>query len=162
MLGGLFMPNKRIRVVIVEDDEAMAYVIKKAFAARNNTVYWDLCFMKDGQEALDCLFMPDSTAHKNVPNLVLLDWNLPKVNGRSVLQKIKSSEKLRALPVLVFSSSQDENDIRDAYNGHANGYIEKPAGIDDLQRIIDSVEDFWVHTIRQPRWHTGEFLAEGN
>lgn len=162
MLRGSFMPKKRMRIVVVEDDEAMAYVIKKAFADRNETVHWDLCFAKDGQEALDCLFKADGNAHKNVPNLVLLDWNLPKVNGRSVLQKIKSSEKLRALPVLVFSSSQDENDIRDAYNGHANGYIEKPAGMEALKRIIDSIENFWVHTIRQPRWHADELTAEGN
>lgn len=76
------MTKKRIRVVIVEDNEATAYLIKKAFSNRVETVDWDLCFAKDGEEALDCLFRRGPYAESALPDFVLLDWNLPKVSGR--------------------------------------------------------------------------------
>jgi len=133
----------------VEDDEPSAYLIKRAFAERTAKVEWDLCFAKDGQDALECLHA-NGTAQENgpPPDLVLLDWNLPKVSGGEVLRALKTSEQLRTVPVLVFSASQEETDIRDAYNGHANGFIPKPSDIEDLYAVIENIENFWVHTVR--------------
>jgi DNA-binding response OmpR family regulator len=108
--------KKRIRVMIVEDNEATAYMIKKAFSDRGEKVDWDLCFAKDGEAApLD---------------FVLLDWNLPKVNGKEVLRLFKSDEALRTLAVPIFSASQTDEDVHPACDGHANGFVSKPADMD--------------------------------
>jgi CheY-like chemotaxis protein len=113
------MAKKRIRVMVVEDNEATAYLIKNASSGRGERVDWDLCLAKDGQEALDCLFRRGSYAEAALPGFVLLDWNLPKVSGKEVLRLLKSDENLRALPVLVFSASQADEDVHAAYDGHA-------------------------------------------
>ena len=72
------MPKKSVRVVIVEDHEPTAYLVEKAFRARSSNVDWDLCLAKDGEEALDCLFLRGKHAAARLPELILLDWNLPK------------------------------------------------------------------------------------
>ncbi len=146
----IVMTRKRIRVMIVEDNEATAHLIKSAFSDRGEKVDWDLCFAKDGQEALDCLFRSGAYSEAVLPEFVLLDWNLPKVSGKEVLRMLKSDEKLRTLPVLVFSASQADEDIHAAYDGHANGYVPKPADLDGLYAVIDSIEAFWVHTAHLP------------
>src|SRR4029453_3583700 len=102
------MPKRNIRVLIVEDHEPTAYLIEKAFRERSTTVEWDVCLAKDGQEALNSLFRLDGHAQDLPPDFVLLDWSLPKVSGREVLQSLKGSDGLRAIPVLVFSSSEDQ------------------------------------------------------
>jgi chemotaxis family two-component system response regulator Rcp1 len=81
----------------------------------------------------------------------LLDWNLPKVSGKEVLRLLKSDENLRTLPVLVFSASHTDEDVHAAYDGHANGYVPKPADMDGLYAVIESIEMFWVHTAHLPR-----------
>lgn len=85
-----------------------------------------------------------------VLDIVLLDWNLPKVSGLEVLRALKSNDELKTLPVLVFSSSQDDEVVETAYKGHANGYICKPSDFESLYTIVDSIEMFWVHTARLP------------
>lgn len=142
------MRKRNIRVLIVEDHEPTAYLIEKAFDERSTTVEWDVCLAKDGQEALNALFRLDGHAQDLPPDFVLLDWNLPKVSGREVLLSLKGSDGLRAIPVLVFSSSEDEADVQSAYSAHANGFIRKPSDLESLFRVIDNIEMFWVHTAR--------------
>jgi CheY-like chemotaxis protein len=144
------MVKKRIRVLIVEDNEATAYLIRTAFLRKSATVDWDLCFSKDGEEALDCIFKRGAHSEAILPDLILLDWNLPKVHGQEVLRKLKSTEELRTLPVLVFSTSEADLDVHEAYNSHANGYIAKPADMDAFYAVIENIETFWVHTVRLP------------
>ena len=144
------MPTKRIRVLIVEDSEPTAFLIRTAFELRHEHVDWDLCFAKDGEEALDCIFQKGIHAEAALPDFVMLDWNLPKVSGREVLRMLKSNDELRALPVLVFSSSKEDHDVSEAYKAHANGYISKPSDLDELLAIIQNIEIFWVHTARLP------------
>jgi len=153
------MTKKPIRVMIVEDNEATAYLIKKAFSERGEKVDWDLCFAKDGEEALDCLFRRGHYAAASRPDFVLLDWNLPKVSGKEVLHLLKSDEDLRTIPVLVFSGSQADEDVHAAYDGHANGYILKPGEMDALCAVIDSIESFWVHTAHHPRKRPRGYVA---
>src|ERR1051326_1110397 len=144
------MVKKRIRVLIVEDNEATAYLIKTAFLRKSSTVDWDLCFAKDGEEALDCIFKHGAYEEAALPDLILLYWNLPKVHGQEVLQKLKSTDELRTLPVLVFSTSQSDEDVHAAYSSHANGYIAKPSDMDAFYAVIESIETFWAHTVRLP------------
>jgi CheY-like chemotaxis protein len=145
------MIKRRIRVMVVEDSEATAYLINKAFSGRAEKVDWDLCLAKDGEEALDWLFRRGRYADAPVPDLVLLDWNLPKVSGRDVLRLVKANAELRTLPVLVFSASQADEDVRAAYEDHANGYVCKPEDFDGLNAVIENIEQFWVHTAHLPR-----------
>jgi CheY-like chemotaxis protein len=142
------LPKKQIRVVIVEDFEPTLYLIKKAFDAKSQNVDWDLCFARDGEEALDCILQRGKHSEAPLPDLVLLDWNLPKVSGQQVLHTLKQSEELRTIPVLVFSASDAPEAVHAAYSGHANGYIPKPSDLDRLYSIIESIESFWVHTAR--------------
>ncbi|MBV8892854.1 MAG: response regulator [Acidobacteria bacterium] len=83
-------------------------------------------------------------AHLALPDLILLDWNLPKVNGCEVLRRLTEDRKLRCIPVLVFSTSTPEKDIRDVYGSPANGDILKLGSVDMLTKIVESVADFWV------------------
>jgi CheY-like chemotaxis protein len=86
-----------------------------------------------------------------LPDLILLEWNLPKISGNEVLRRIKEHEKLRNIPVLVFSSFVAEEDIQSAYNNHANGYITKPNAPDVLAAIVETIEQFWVLVARLPK-----------
>jgi CheY-like chemotaxis protein len=144
------MPKRRVRILVVEDQEATAYLVEQAFHEKSANVDWDLCFAKDGEDALDCLFKRGPHSEALPPDLVLLDWNLPKVSGREVLRLLKGSEDLSSVPVLVFSSSEADEDIHIAYKEHANGYIPKPSDLESLYAVIDSIEMFWVRTARLP------------
>ena len=142
-----------IRVMIVEDHDATAYLIKSAFSGRSARVDWDLFFAPDGEDALGYLFQRGAHESARRPDIVLLDWNLPKVSGREVLDALKTNDELRTLPVLVFSSSQEDEVVKAAYRGHANGYICKPSDLESFYTVIASIETFWVHTARlPPQW----------
>jgi two-component system, chemotaxis family, response regulator Rcp1 len=145
------MPAPRmIRLFVVEDDEAYLYLIKKAFSIPTEKTRWDLTFATNGQEALDRLFKEENE-NVPLPDLILLDWKLPRVSGDEVLRRLKQHEKLRKMPVLVFSSSEADKDIHAAYGGHANGYITKPADINLLSNIVAAIEQFWVVIAQIPK-----------
>src|SRR5579862_8585664 len=98
------MLPRTIRLLVVEDSPAFQYLIRDAFSNRGE-IRWELSIARDGEEALHLLFAEENE-NVPLPNLVLLDWNLPKVSGSEVLQRIKRHERLRRIPVLVFSSSE--------------------------------------------------------
>ncbi len=123
-----------IRLLIVEDNEPYLYLIQRAFSSREG-VRWELAVAHDGEQAMKLLF-EDEQADSPLPDLVLLDWHLPKVSGSELLRRIKTHEKVRKIPILVFSSSAADNDIHDAYDNHANGYITKPASVAVLAQIV--------------------------
>jgi CheY-like chemotaxis protein len=139
------MRKRQIRVLVVEDHEPTAYLIVRAFAERSD-VEWQVCVAKDGQEAVDALFKPEGSAQDMPTDFILLDWNLPKVSGREVLAMLKASTTLRTLPVVVFSSAENEDDVQSAYSAHANGFVRKPSDLESLSRIIENIESFWVNT----------------
>ena len=128
---------RTIRLLVVEDSPTFQYLLREAFSTRGE-IRWELTIANDGQEALHMLFEEE---HENVPlpNLILLDWNLPKVSGSEVLQRIKRHDKLRRIPVLVFSSSEADEDIHTAYDNHANGYINKPLTGKALADIVETI-----------------------
>jgi CheY-like chemotaxis protein len=141
------MAIRNPRVLIVEDNAAYLYLIQKAFSLRTESARWECITAEDGAQALHFLF-EEEEEHAPLPDLILLDWNLPKVSGRQVLQRMKQDENLRRIPVLVFSASDAVEDIDVAYGAHANGYITKPAGDVSLIDIIATIEDFWVTVAR--------------
>ena len=138
-----------IRLLIVEDNEAYLYLIQKAFGSRDG-VHWQLDVAHDGEEAIKLLFEEEQT-NTPLPDLILMDWHLPKVSGNELLRRIKKHEKLHKIPVLILSSSEADNDIHDAYDNHANSYITKPASVVVLAQIVDTIEQFWVAVTTLPK-----------
>jgi len=138
-----------IRLLVVEDNEAYLYLIQKAFSSRDE-VMWQLTVAHDGEEAIRLLF-DEEKADEPLPDLILLDWHLPGISGSELLRRMKAHEKLLRIPILVFSSSDAESDIHDAYDNHANGYITKPVGADVLAQIVETIEQFWVAVATLPK-----------
>lgn len=138
-----------IRLLVVEDSEAYLYLIQKAFSSREG-IHWELTVANDGEQAVKVLFGEERT-NAPLPDLILLDWNLPKVSGSELLQRLKKHEKLRKIPVLVFSSSDADRDIHDAYDNHANGYITKPSSVEVLAQIVETIEEFWISVAKLPK-----------
>jgi CheY-like chemotaxis protein len=142
--------TQTIRLLVVEDNASYLYLIQKAFGHRTEDVRWDLTTAEDGEEALHLLF-EEEEENKPLPDLILLDWSLPKVTGCEVLRRMKEHKKLRSIPILIFSASDSVEDITVAYESHANGYITKPASIDILPSIVRTIEEFWTSVVRLPK-----------
>jgi two-component system response regulator len=101
-------------------------------------------------EALDFLHKTDAFADAPRPDLILLDLNLPRKNGREVLSEVKADPNLKRIPVLVMTTSRDKQDILKAYQLSANSYITKPMDLDAFLQIVKSIEEFWLHTVTLP------------
>jgi CheY-like chemotaxis protein len=140
---------RTIRLLVVEDSSSFQFLIREAFRARGD-VRWDLIVANDGEQAVRVLF-EEENENVPLPDLILLDWNLPKVSGSEVLQRIKQHEKLRRIPVLIFSSSEADEDIHAAYHYHANGYITKPPSGEALAAIVETIERFWIGIAQLPK-----------
>jgi CheY-like chemotaxis protein len=137
-------------LLVVEDSPSFRYLIQEAFSDRGEQVRWALTVAKDGEEALHVLFEEEKESIP-LPDLILLDWNLPKVTGGEVLRRIKQHQKLKRIPVLVFSTSEAEEDIHAAYDDHANGYITKPGTSEALAAIVETIERFWIAVAQLPK-----------
>jgi two-component system, chemotaxis family, response regulator Rcp1 len=136
------MRNRAIRLLVVEDNAAYLHLIREAFTTRNGSHKWDLSVATDGEEAI--WLLRGGKPGSFVPDIVLLDWNLPKVSGLEVLKWAKAHEELRKIPILVFSTSDADRDVHEAYRHHANGYITKPSDMDVLYKVAEAIENFWV------------------
>lgn len=142
--------TRTIRLLVVEDTPSYLYLIQRAFQGRQGQIRWELTVAQDGEQALHVLF-EEEDENAPLPDLILLDWNLPKVNGDAVLRRIKEHPKLRRIPVLVFSSSNEDEDMHAAYDNHANGYITKPESVEVIADIVETIERFWVAVVRLPK-----------
>jgi len=142
--------RRKIRLLVVEDNPAYLHLVQEAFSNRRGQAQWDLTGAKDGEEALQVL-LKQGREIANLPDIVLLDWNLPKVTGSEVLRQVKEHPKLRRMPVLVFSSSEADEDIHAAYDNHANGYITKPDTVEALEAVVETIERFWIAVARLPK-----------
>lgn len=139
-----------IRLLVVEDSPAYRELVLMAFRQLHGPARWEIATAKDGQEALKLLFAEES-ARDPLPDLILLDWNLPKVSGNEVLMRLKEDHRLCQIPVLIFSSSDADADIHAAYRNHANGYIRKPESLDALATTVETIEHFWVSVAYIPK-----------
>lgn len=142
--------TRTIRLLVVEDSPSYRYFIETAFEGHSGEFQWDLTVVTDGQMAIDFLFA-EERGRTPLPDIMLLDWNLPKVNGSEVLRRMKEHAKLRRIPVIVFSSSEAERDIQEAYDNHANGYITKPDSSKVMETIIEAIERFWIAIAQLPK-----------
>lgn len=138
-----------LEILLVEDNPGDVRLTEEALKETN--IRNMLNVVRDGLEALDYLRCTGKYSNAVRPDIMLLDLNLPKKDGREVLEEIKKDEWLKEIPVVVLSTSNAENDIIRAYKYHANCYITKPINFDQFVNIIRSTIDFWFNIVRLPR-----------
>lgn len=138
------------RLLIVEDNPADVLLLRESFKAAG--VDCDINVVADGQDAIDFLNRRGAYSKLSLPtpNLVLLDINLPRVSAHEVLGEIKSNPALKTIPVVILSSSASQSDIQMAYEGHANGYVQKPRDLDEFYRIGRAIEAYWMRAVTLP------------
>lgn len=138
-----------IEILMVEDNPGDVRLTIEAF--KEGKVQNNLSVVEDGMEALAFLHREGKYANAPRPNLILLDLNLPKKDGRKVLEEIKKDPKLKRIPVLVLTTSDAEQDISEAYDLHANCYITKPMDFDQFITVVKYIKDFWLSIVNLPK-----------
>jgi two-component system, chemotaxis family, response regulator Rcp1 len=142
------MKGRSAEILLVEDSAGDRRLIVEAFKkAESNT---NVSVVKDGIEALNFLRRGDGYADAPRPDLVLLDLNLPKKDGREVLQEIKTDDALNHIPVLILTTSQADQDVLHSYQLHANCFITKPVALRQFMRVIEAVQLFWLDIATLP------------
>ena len=135
-------------ILLVEDNPADVRLTMEAM--RESKMLSRVTVVSDGEQALDYLRRRGPYATATRPDLVLLDLNLPKKDGREVLQEIKAIEDLRRIPVVVLTTSKAEEDIYRTYDLHANCYITKPMDLDRFIEVVQQIEGFWLNVVSLP------------
>lgn len=138
-----------IAILMVEDNPADVELTREAL--REQKIANRLFVAEDGVEAMRFLHREGPHAQAPLPDLILLDLNLPRKDGREVLAEIKQDERLKTIPVVVLTSSEAEADIAKTYSLHANCYVTKPVDFDRFLQIIESIESFWFTVVKLPR-----------
>ena len=138
-----------IEVLLVEDDPGDVLMTKEAFA--DNKVKNNLSVVSDGVEALAFLRREGKYADAPYPDMILLDLNLPKKDGREVLAEIKADPKLAHIPVVVLTTSGAHEDILGSYRLHANAYVTKPVDFEQFIKVVRQIDDFFVGVVKLPK-----------
>jgi CheY-like chemotaxis protein len=141
--------GRPIEILLVEDNPGDVRLTQEAF--RQNKIRNKLNVVNDGEQALAYLRRQGPYAGVARPGLILLDLNLPRVDGREVLAQIKSDPELRHIPVVILTTSQAEEDIVKSYALHANCYISKPVDLERFMQVVKEVEHFWLSVVNLPK-----------
>jgi CheY-like chemotaxis protein len=140
--------SRPVEVLLVEDNPGDVRLTQEAL--KEGRVLVNLTVANDGVEALEILQRNGAHASKARPDLILLDLNLPRKNGREVLETIKADDSLKRIPVIVMTTSKAEQDIYRAYHLNANCYVTKPVDLDEFLNVVRSIEDFWLTIVTLP------------
>ncbi|OBH46899.1 response regulator [Mycobacterium mantenii] len=140
--------SRAIDILLVEDDPGDELITREAF--EHNKLKNRLHVAHDGEEGLDYLYRRGKFADAPRPDLILLDLNLPKYDGRQLLEKVKSDPDLARIPVVVLTTSSAEEDILRSYNLHANAYVTKPVDLDQFMKAVRQIDEFFVQVVRLP------------
>lgn len=138
-----------VNILLVEDNDGDIILTTEAFKVAEMPTTLHVC--KTAEEALDFVNREEGYEQAPRPDLILLDLNLPRMSGHEALQILKNDLDLREIPVLVMTSSDAESDISESYRHHANGYVVKPFGMDELTKIVKAIEAFWFNISKLPR-----------
>ena len=138
-----------LEVLLVEDSPGDVRLTREAF--RDAKVHIKLHVASDGTKAMAFLNREGEYANAPRPDLILLDLNLPKKDGRQVLEEIKESLVLKSIPVVILTTSSSEADILKSYMLHANCYITKPVGLEGFLKVVRSIDNFWLSVVKLPR-----------
>ncbi|MDB5924373.1 MAG: transcriptional regulator [Betaproteobacteria bacterium] len=137
-----------IEILIVEDNPGDVRLTKEAL--KEGKVYNNLHWAKDGVEALEFLRREGRHANAPRPDIILLDLNLPRKDGREVLLEIKTDDRLKQIPVVVLTTSKAEQDVLRSYDLHANCYVTKPVDLDKFIVVVQSIDRFWLTVVTLP------------
>jgi CheY-like chemotaxis protein len=140
--------NRPVEILLVEDNPGDERLTREAL--KEGKVYSNLHWVKDGVEAME--FLRRQGKYKDVPrpDIILLDLNLPKKDGREVLQDIKNDDALKRIPVVVLTTSKAEEDVLRTYNLHANCYVTKPVDLEKFIVVVKSIDVFWLTVVTLP------------
>ena len=137
-----------IEILLVEDNPGDVRLTLEAL--KESKVHNNISVVTDGVEALAFLRREDKFSNSPCPDIVLLDLNLPKKTGIEVLTEIKNDDELKHIPVVILTTSKDEEDILKTYTQHANAYVTKPVDFDKFLHVVKSIEDFWLNIVKLP------------
>ena len=137
-----------IHILLIEDNEGDVLLIKEAF--KDAKIVNNISTVNNGEKAIRFLEKSSPYEDQRTPDLILLDINLPRMNGKEVLSFVKGSSALKHIPVIILTTSSDDKDILDSYKNQANCYITKPVDVDDFFRTVSKIENFWVQLVKLP------------
>ncbi len=140
--------GRAIRILLVEDNLGDIRLTKEVF--KTSKILNEIDTATDGEEAVNYLMKKGKYENYKTPDLILLDLNLPKKDGREVLAEVKSNINLKKIPIVILTISKAEEDIIKTYNLHANCYISKPIDLNQFNQVIKSIEDFWFTIVKLP------------
>ncbi len=144
--------KKNMSILIAEDDPDDRLLIKEAF--EENKIANLFHFVGDGEELLEFLYRQGPFAelvNDPLPALIILDLNMPRVDGREILEVLKSHHKFKTIPIVTMTTSNDEADMRHCYENGANAYVVKPSNFKQLSKIISAISEFWLNFVSQPK-----------
>jgi len=148
-MDAILKEAKAINVLLVEDSPGDVRLTREAF--KDAKVLINLHVASDGAQAMAFLKREGEYATVPRPDLILLDLNLPKKDGREVLNEIKESPTLKSIPVVILTTSASQSDILQSYQLHANCYITKPVDLDGFLKVVKSIDSFWLSVVKLPR-----------
>lgn len=137
-----------VNILLIDDDDGDVLLTKKALA--NGKIYNSISVVNDGVEALAFLRKEGEHANAPHPDLILLDLNMPRMDGRETLAKIKQDKNLRSIPVVVLTTSDSDQDILQSYDLQANCYITKPVDLGQFVHVVQAIKDFWFSVVKLP------------
>jgi CheY-like chemotaxis protein len=142
------MNAQAINILLVEDNPGDAELTKEAF--KEGKIANNIEVVVDGEQAMEYLRKEGEYAQSITPDIILLDLNLPKKDGREVLHEIKNDKNLKKIPVIILTTSQAEEDVQNAYDNHANCFIRKPVDMNKFIEVAHQVENFWLSIVKLP------------
>lgn len=140
--------QRSYEILLVEDNPGDQLLISEAM--RESKYSTNLIWVKDGVEALSFLNQADDFKDAPMPDLIIMDLNLPKKDGREILEEIKNNKRYKTIPVVILTSSKAESDIIKCYTLHANCYISKPVDLDQYMTVVNTIEKFWCTIVTLP------------
>lgn len=140
--------NRAINILLVEDNPGDIRLTQEAF--KDGRIQNELNVVMDGEEAINYLKKQDKFLSAKTPDIILLDLNLPKKDGREVLAEIKADPKLMLIPVIILTTSSAQSDIIHTYSNHANCYIMKPVDFNQFINVVRTIENFWLTIVKLP------------
>jgi len=140
--------NSEYNILLIEDNLIDAKIVKKSLLESDPS--FNISVLTEGSEAIDYLLKNGKHANVETPDLIILDLNLPSVNGDEVLSSIKSNEKTRRIPVVVLTLSDLKKDVTKSYSNHANCYVTKPVDFSEFVNTIKIIKNFWLNVVKLP------------
>ncbi len=134
---------KNAHILLVEDNEGDILLTQEVF--KTSGFSHPISIARDGEEALDFLYQRNKLSGAERPDLILMDINIPKINGKEVLTMIKKDNDLKTIPIIMLSTSSDDRDILESYRNHANCFITKPINFDEFSKAVVEIKNFWFN-----------------